>query len=59
MGLAAHAGVDYALDAHWSLNVALWYLDIDTTAILTGGINAKIGVEIDPMVYMLGLSYKF
>jgi len=58
-GLAVHAGVDYALDANWSLNASLWYIDIDTEATLTGATNAKIGVEIDPMVYMVGVSYKF
>lgn len=56
-GLAAEAGFDYALNDRWALNAAMWYADIDSTATLNGG---KLGdVEIDPMVYMLGASYRF
>jgi len=59
-GLAAHAGIDYEIGANWSVNAAVWYIDIDTTATLTTGSTVhKIGLEIDPMVYMVGLSYKF
>lgn len=56
-GLAAEAGFDYALNNRWALNAAVYYADIDTTAKLNGN---KLGdVEIDPWVYMLGVSYKF
>ena len=56
-GLAAEAGFDYAFNGNWGLNVAVWYVDIDTDAELDG---AKLDtVEIDPWVYMIGVSYKF
>lgn len=61
-GLAAHAGVDYELDENWSLNASVWYIDIETTATVTTTAGAFVGsldVEIDPMVYMVGVSYKF
>ena len=56
-GAAAQVGVDLLIDDHWALNAAAWYLDIDTDASING---AGAGtVEIDPMVVMAGLSYRF
>jgi len=60
-GLAFHAGIDYKLNEKWSLNAGYWYLDIDTEATLkTTNVGVqKVDVDIDPDVYMIGLSYKF
>jgi len=62
-GLAAHAGVDYAITENWSLNAAVWYIDLSTTATLSsigaGGLDSTVDVDIDPTVYMVGVSYKF
>lgn len=60
-GLAFHAGIDYELNNRWSLNASYWYLDIDTEATLktTGVGTLKADVDIDPDVYMVGVSYKF
>jgi len=60
-GLALRAGVDYQLSDKWALNAGLWYIDIDTEATLktTGLGTIKVDVDIDPYVYMVGLSYKF
>ncbi|MBQ0799879.1 MAG: outer membrane beta-barrel protein [Porticoccaceae bacterium] len=60
-GLAAQAGVDYAINDHWLLNASVWYLDIDTTADFNfdSGVRVKADVEVDPWVYMVGLGYKF
>ncbi len=56
-GAAAQVGVDLLIDEHWALNAAAWYLDIDADASLGG---TDIGtVEIDPMVVMGGISYRF
>lgn len=56
-GLAAQAGVDYAVSDNVVLNAAVWYIDIDSDASLNGG---DIGtVEIDPWVYMVGVGYKY
>ncbi|APE29920.1 hypothetical protein BOX17_02445 [Halomonas aestuarii] len=56
-GAAGQLGVDLLIDDNWALNAAAWYLDIDTDASLDG---TDIGtVEIDPVVVMAGLSFRF
>lgn len=56
-GAAGQLGVDLLIDDNWALNAAAWYLDIDTDASLNGD---DIGtVEIDPVVVMAGISYRF
>lgn len=64
-GLAAEVGLDVALTDRLGLNAALWWIDIDTTAEIHASSNgqrvgtAEVDVELDPMVYMVGLSYRF
>ncbi|SEN01605.1 OmpW/AlkL family protein [Halomonas caseinilytica] len=59
-GVAAQLGVDLLLDDHWALNAAAWYLDIDTDATATiGGSSYDTTVDIDPLVVMGGISYRF
>lgn len=60
VGLALEAGMDYSLNKHWGLGIAVWNVDIDSDATLhlSGG-DANFTVEIDPWVYMIGASYKF
>ncbi len=59
-GVAGRAGFDYLLNDNWGINVGVWYIDIDTEAtIKTPLANVKFDVELDPWVYMLGVSYKF
>jgi len=59
-GVAARAGFDYNFNEHWGLNAGVWWIDIDTEAtIKTDLANVKFDVELDPWVYMLGVSYKF
>lgn len=60
-GLALRAGVDYQLSDKWSLNASVWYIDINTEATLkTGALGTvNVDIDIDPYVYMLGLSYTF
>lgn len=63
VGLAAEAGVDFAFgpDQRWLLNLAVWWLDIDTEAKVSvpgvGRITAD--VDIDPLVTMAGIGYRF
>lgn len=62
-GLALQAGFDYALTDKVGINAGIWYIDINTTADITAETNvvpvaATIDVDIDPMVYMIGVSYK-
>ncbi|MCT8468884.1 outer membrane beta-barrel protein [Chromohalobacter canadensis] len=59
-GGAAQLGVDLLIDDHWALNAAAWYLDIDSDATATlGGNDYHANVDIDPIVVMGGLSYRF
>lgn len=65
IGLALEVGVDYMLTDNLGINAAVWWADIDTEATVTayaGDTNVgKIttDVEIDPMVYMVSVAYKF
>lgn len=59
-GLSLSAGLNYDIDDKFIANVAVWYLDIDTEL---EGSKAALGksyeVEIDPIVVMAGIGYKF
>lgn len=56
-GAAAQIGVDLVINEHWAANVAAWYLDIDSDVTVAGSVHDK--VEIDPIVTMAGISYRF
>lgn len=63
-GIAIHAGFDYALTDNLGLNASYYWIDINTSAEITtdsnaGAVKASVDVDIDPSVYMLGISYKF
>jgi outer membrane protein len=59
-GVAARAGFDYLFNDKWGINASVWWIDIDTEAtIKTELADVKFDVEIDPWVYMIGVSYKF
>ncbi|MBO9479935.1 OmpW family outer membrane protein [Salinisphaera sp. G21_0] len=61
LGLAAQIGFDYLVADNWSVNAAVWYMDIDTTGTFKDGSNNdyKIDVSLDPWVYMAGVAYLF
>lgn len=62
-GIAAEAGVDVAFgaDQRWLLNLAIWWMDIDTTAkVAVPGVGTvTANVELDPLVYSAGFGYRF
>lgn len=59
-GLAAQVGMDYMLTENIMLNAQVRYIDIETTGTTSfGGAKVKVDVDVDPMVYMVGLGYKF
>jgi outer membrane protein len=64
-GLAARAGVDIPFAENWAINLAVWYIDIETEAeisVKSGGETidkVKFDVDIDPWVYNIGIAYKF
>ncbi|MFC6635237.1 OmpW/AlkL family protein [Microbulbifer taiwanensis] len=63
IGIAAEAGIDMAFGSknQWMFNLAVWWVDLDTTAEIdvpgVGSVSAD--VELDPLVYMAGLGYRF
>ena len=61
IGLAFQAGVDYAITDELVLNASLWMVDIDTEADIKmdNGTTLTTDVEIDPLVFMLGVGFRF
>ncbi|PCM43990.1 OmpW/AlkL family protein [Marinobacter sp. ANT_B65] len=67
VGVAVELGMDYMLSENFGLNAAIWWADINTDAtvkVYDGAGNYlaetdEFEVEIDPMVYMVGFTYKF
>jgi outer membrane protein len=63
VGLAAQLGVDVKLNDRWSLNAALWYVDIETQASIDtptpGFENIHVDVDVNPFAWMLGTTYSF
>lgn len=63
-GMAFQIGADYMLTDNIMLNAQMRYIDIDTRATVENdavapGTRAKVNVDVDPFVYMVGLGYKF
>lgn len=59
-GLSAQVGMDYMLTDNIMVNAQVRYIDIDTTGTTSyGGAKVKVDLDVDPMVYMVGLGYKF
>lgn len=59
-GLAFQVGADYMLTDNLMINAQVRYIDIDTTGTThAGATKVKVDVDVDPMVYMVGLGYKF
>lgn len=57
VGLALQAGLDYKLDKHWSLNVDVKKIQIDSDVTMASG---KISnVQIDPWLIGVGVGYRF
>lgn len=60
VGLAGQIGADFMLSDNVMLNAQVRYIDIDTTGTTSfGGAKVEVDVDVDPMVYMVGLGYKF
>ena len=59
-GWTAQVGADYMLTDKLMVNGQIRYIDIDTTAYVNyNGQRAKVNIEVEPLVYMVGLGYKF
>ena len=58
-GLAAQVGLDYALTKNWSLNFDVKYVQMNTDVTLTAS-GTKVGkVNLDPVLYGIGVGYRF
>ncbi|MDZ7803661.1 OmpW/AlkL family protein [Thiohalophilus sp.] len=57
LGLAAQAGVDVDINQDWFFNADLRYMNIETTASISGVGN--IDVDINPWVISLGVGTRF
>lgn len=59
-GPVVNAGIDIKLTDNLSLNTAMWYTRIKTTATFKA-LNAshEVKIKLDPIVYFAGLSYSF
>ncbi|WP_299198811.1 OmpW family outer membrane protein [uncultured Amphritea sp.] len=56
-GLAAQLGIDYSINDQLLVNAAVWKMDINTDVTVNGSNLGEL--EIDPMVYMVSVGYKF
>lgn len=54
-------GADWAVSDNCFINTSLWYVDISTDATLktAGAGTLKTDVDIDPLVFMLGVGMRF
>jgi len=61
VGYALQAGFDTPISKDWSLSAGVYYIDLDTTAdvYVNGDKAASVDVQIDPLVWMLGVSTTF
>ncbi len=58
LGYALQAGVDYAIDDHWLINVDVKKLFLNTDVKLNGG-AIRADVDLDPWIVGAGIGYRF
>ena len=63
-GMAFQVGADYMITDNIMLNAQMRYIDIDTRATVENdavapGTRARVNVDVDPFVYLVGLGSKF
>jgi outer membrane protein len=56
-GFALQAGVDYAIDKKWSLNIDVKKVQIRSDVFI-GGAKAS-AVKVDPLLVGVGVGYRF
>jgi len=60
LGWAAQIGMDIDLGDNFLFNAQLRYIDIETTGTThLGTTKVKVDLDVDPLVYMMGVGYKF
>ncbi len=60
-GFAANVGIDWSINDRWGVNTSVWFLDINSEAevYVNGNLATTVGVAVDPVLYTLGLTYRF
>lgn len=58
-GLSAQAGVDIDLDETWFVNFDVKYIDIDADAHIKNGASIKVDIDVDPIVWGIGIGRVF
>ena len=59
-GIALQAGLDIPLNDKWSANIDVKYIQMETTATLnSGGAINNVDVDLNPVVFGIGLGYRF
>ena len=58
VGLALQAGVDYAIDDHWQMNLDVKKIWINTDVAFSNGTIAA-DVDINPLLVGMGVGYRF
>lgn len=56
-GFAAQAGLDFALENDWLVNLDIKYIDINSDVLIDGAVAAD--VDIDPVIFGIGLGRRF
>ena len=59
-GLAAQAGIDFDINQDWFVNLDVKYVQIETTATISGGALAgNVDVDINPWIFGVGIGTRF
>ena len=58
-GLAGQIGMDYMLSDNDFINFDVKYIDIDTTATLSGATAGTMKIDINPWLFSVGLGHRF
>lgn len=60
LGWAVQAGLDYAINKKWFVNVDLKYVSIDTRVTLhQGATRNSVNIDLDPLIVGIGVGYRF
>ena len=59
VGMAVHAGADWALDKQWGLFASIARIDVKSKLVATGAVVLQSTIDFRPWTYTAGASYKF
>ena len=60
IGIAGNVGVDYDINDNWMMSLGVWYSHFSADATLkTGTTSRHIDIDLNPIVGLFGVGYKF